>query len=65
MGLKTILIICNMYAPTMCTYFEDTRGPYGNFNDCERRAYEILEQIENTIPFPYTAQFTCQPEPSI
>jgi hypothetical protein len=61
MGLKTILIICSLYNPTMCTFFEDTREIGYTFNDCERRAYEILEQIENTIPFPYTAQFTCKP----
>ena len=49
----------------MCILVEDERGPYSNFNDCERRAYEMLETIENDIPFPYVAHFTCQPQESI
>ena len=42
---KTIVIACALADVSVCATYEDTRGPYNSYRQCQVRAYEMGNAI--------------------
>ena len=42
---KTLVLACSLSVPTDCWEFNDTRGPYKTYEQCQQRAYEMGNNI--------------------
>lgn len=56
----TLLLVCHLANPTDCITLQDSRGPYKTKQECVERAYEMIQDLNNSpIPIQPVA-FKCE-----